>query len=80
MQSLAMVGAGCPDIVVGIGRTNFLMEIKDGALAKSRRRLTPDEQRWHKAWRGTVHIVESAEQAIAIVSEALPPNEKEQDL
>ena len=59
---------------------NFLLEVKDGSLCKSRRRLTPDEQRWHDTWAGTVHIVESAEQAVAIVSEAPPLNDKEQGL
>ena len=73
VQSLATVGAGCPDLVAGLGGNNFLFEVKDGSLCKSRRRLTPDEQQWHDAWAGTVHIVESAEQAVAIVREALPP-------
>ena len=73
VQSLATVGAGCPDLVAGLGGNNFLFAVTDGSLCKSRRRLTPDEQQWHDAWAGTVHIVESAEQAVAIVSEALPP-------
>ncbi len=47
----------------------FLMEIKDGKKAPSRRALTPDEFKWHADWRGyPVAVVESLEQAIKVVN------------
>jgi len=67
VQSLASVGDGCPDLVVGWRGRNVLLEIKDGAKAPSRRRLTADERRWHASWSGEVVIVATVEQATAAV-------------
>lgn len=52
-----MVGKGFPDIVVGWGGKNYLFEIKDPAKSPSRRKLTLDEAKWHKAWMGEAHTV-----------------------
>ena len=67
VQSLAMVGRGCPDIVVGYRGQNYLMEIKDGNKPPSARRLTPDQEHWHDSWAGTVHVVEHPESALLII-------------
>ena len=67
VQSLAMVGHGCPDVVVGKGGRNWLMEIKDGAKPPSARKLTPDEDRWHDKWRGQVDTVNSPAEALMLV-------------
>ena len=65
-----MIGRGFPDIVVGFRGVNYLMEIKDGSLAPSRRKLTEDEQDWHNVWRGDVVIVESVEDAYRAIGAA----------
>ncbi len=65
VQSLAAVGDGCPDIVVGHRGRNLLMEIKDGSRVPSERKLTTDQVKWHADWRGTVVVVLNVEQAIA---------------
>lgn len=72
VQSLATIGKGCPDLMVGHGYKWFVMEVKDGAKAPSARKLTPDEQAWHDRARlfAPVHIVESVEQALQIIREA----------
>lgn len=57
VQSLAEVGDGCPDFLVGFRGRNYLLEVKDGSKSLSRRRLTEDEQRWHVVWAGQVRIV-----------------------
>lgn len=62
-----MVGRGFPDVVVGRQGLSYLLEIKDGDLPPSKRRLTPDEERWHADWDGHVCIVESIEDALAAV-------------
>lgn len=67
VTSLASIGKGCPDIVVGRGGVNYLMEIKDGNKPPSKRRLTKDEQEWHATWNGHVAIVESVEDALHCV-------------
>ncbi len=65
--SLAQVGGGCPDIIVGYHGRNILMEIKDGSKVPSQRRLTRDEIEWHVAWNGQVAVVESVDEAIAVL-------------
>ena len=67
VQSLAAVGCGCPDLLVGYGGGNYLMEIKDGSLAPSRKRLTPDEAGWHATWKGLAAVIESVDEALACI-------------
>lgn len=69
VQSLATVGKGCPDLMVGYGYKWFVMEVKDGKKIPSARKLTKDEQAWHDRARlfAPVHVVESVEQALEIV-------------
>lgn len=61
------LGKGFPDIVVGYRGTNFLIEIKDSEQPPSKRKLTPDEQKWHDDWRGTVHIVNNEQDALKAI-------------
>lgn len=67
VTSLASVGRGFPDIIVGYDGKNYLMEIKDGNKPPSKRRLTPDEQAWQEAWRGQVAVVTSVEDAFMVM-------------
>lgn len=73
VQSLAMVGQGCPDLLVAYRRRWFLLEVKDGARPPSERRLTADEQEWHQraARCAPVHVVETVEQALAVVTQPI---------
>jgi len=52
VQSLAAVGKGVPDLLVGFQGKTLLFEIKDGNKPPSERRLTEDQLAWHGAWRG----------------------------
>lgn len=67
VQSLATIGSGCPDLLVGYCGHNFVFEVKDGTKKPSARRLTEDEKAWGILWRGVVHVVTSAEHAIEII-------------
>ena len=67
VTSLASVGRGCPDLVVGRAGVTYLLEVKDGSKPPSKRRLTPDEKAWHGAWRGQVAVVESVQDAFKAV-------------
>jgi len=64
VQTLHMVGKGCPDIVVGFRGENFLFEIKYG-----RGKLNDLEYMWHQDWEGQVHVIRSAEEAIEIIND-----------
>jgi hypothetical protein len=67
--SLADLGKGKPDILVGTGHgkhgMNLAVEIKDPAKSASRRRLTTDEQIFHACWRGPLIVAETTEQIVA---------------
>lgn len=67
VQSLAAVGKGVPDLLVGRLGRNWLLEVKDGALPPSARTLTDDQVAWHAAWRGQVVVVESVRRALQVV-------------
>ncbi len=62
VQSLAELGKGVPDLLVGFRRENYLMEVKSASG-----RLTEAEQKWHKSWRGWVYVVHSIEEALEAV-------------
>lgn len=76
VEPIHMLGRGVPDLLVGFRSATFLLELKDGSKPPSKRKLTPDEQAWHDAWRGHVAVVESVDQALAAIgaleSEAQP--------
>ena len=65
VQVLSGVGGGCPDLLVGIFRRNYLLEVKDGDKSPSRQVLTADEAIWHNEWKGKVVVVTNAEEAVA---------------
>ena len=67
VQILSSVGKGCPDILVGRGGRNYLLEIKDGNKQKSAQKLTPDQVEWHDKWNGSVFVVNSIESALEAV-------------
>lgn len=58
------LGKGCPDIVIGKGMHAALIEIKDGSLAPSRRRLTKDEDVFRAGWRGPYFVIETIQNII----------------
>lgn len=76
VTSLAGVGKGCPDLLVGLyansyecGRRTLLLEVKDGNLPPSARKLTDDEERWHAEWRGEAYVVNSVSEALELIGE-----------
>ena len=67
VQSLAEVGRGVPDLLVGYRGKQHLLEVKDGSKPPSARRLTEDEQNWHDAWRGKVWVVKTVDEALEAI-------------
>jgi hypothetical protein len=65
VQSLAMVGQGVPDLLVGFAGKTLLLEVKDGSKIPSARRLTEQQLVWHGAWRGgPLAVVDNVEAAL----------------
>jgi hypothetical protein len=69
VQSLASVGDGVPDLLVGLpNRRLILLEVKDGDKPPSDRKLTPKQVTWHETWQGwPVYVVESIDHALNVV-------------
>ena len=72
VQSLAAVGAGCPDLLVGFRRKTFLLEVKDGSKVPSERLLAPLQKRFFVNWRGgPLFKVESPAEALRVIGAVL---------
>jgi hypothetical protein len=69
VQSLADLGKGVPDLLIGFQGRNYLFEVKDWKQPPSKRRLTPDEKTWHELWRGNVYVIETLTDALKIITE-----------
>ncbi len=67
VQSLASVGDGCPDLLVGIGARCYLFELKNPARPPSKRRLTDAERKWFANWKGQVRKVETTEEIVEVI-------------
>jgi hypothetical protein len=67
VQLLHAVGEGCPDLLVGYKGLNMLLEVKDGSKPPSAQKLTPQQEIWHRDWRGHAVVVNSPEAALAAI-------------
>jgi hypothetical protein len=69
--SLAPIGSGCPDLLVGYRGHLHLMEVKDGSKPPSQRVLTPLEKIFHDRWTAVadwqIHVVYSMEDALVAI-------------
>lgn len=62
-----MIGHGFVDLVVGFNNQNFLLEVKNDELPPSKRKLTPDEERWHAEWQGQKAVVSNENEALQAI-------------
>lgn len=68
VQSLAAVGKGVPDLLVGYKGTTLLMEVKDGRKPPSAQKLTEDQLKWHGTWKGgSLAVVDGPEAALRMI-------------
>ena len=68
VYSLAAVGDGIPDLLIGFRRSTYLLEVKDGKKKPSARELTPDQVRFHSEWfGGACVVVNSVPEALAAI-------------
>ncbi len=63
--SLASVGSGCPDLLVGWAGANLLLEIKNPAGRGLR--FTPAEREFAGRWLGSIRVVSSVVEALAVL-------------
>ena len=59
--SLAGLGNGAPDICVGFGGLQLMCELKNSAQPPSKRKLTPDEERFKMNWTGGYRLVQNVD-------------------
>jgi hypothetical protein len=65
---LSKVGDGCPDILAHgptWPHTLVLIEIKDGELPPSHRKLTKAQEALHASWHGYIHVCKTVGEALA---------------
>lgn len=72
VQSLAAVGGGVPDLLVGRAGVIYLLEVKDppgpqGGTSRDGQRLNGRQEMWRAGWRAPVAVVTSAEEALRAV-------------
>lgn len=60
----SMVGDGFVDVIAGHRGKSYLLEIKDPSQPPSKRKLTPDEQEFHRTWQGHAAVVETLDDVL----------------
>lgn len=68
VQSLASMGKGVPDLLLGFRGINILIELKDGDKVMSKTKLTTDEKDWHNNWNGRVYVAHSIDEIMTIIN------------
>lgn len=58
---LHQIGGGVPDLIVGFQGVNYLIEVK---VPGRRKKLTPDQEEFHKKWKGSLAVVETLTEAL----------------
>lgn len=67
---LSAVGRGRPDLLVSAPAfpfTLYLLEVKNPSKPKADQALTPAQVKFHAAWKGTIHVVRTPAEALAVV-------------
>lgn len=59
---------GFTDVVLGYNGLTVLTEIKDGSKPPSKRKLTPDQIKFHNEFKGAITVVETEQQAINLAN------------
>ena len=63
----SMVGEGFADFVIGYKKRNFLIELKNSKNIPSKKKLTPEEEKFFQAWTGQVDKAETIEDCLKII-------------
>jgi hypothetical protein len=70
VQPLSAVGGGCTDLLVGYRGVNLCIEVKEPITTTHRpqKQLTPAQVVWHGDWRGQKAVVETIDEALAVLA------------
>ena len=66
--SMAALGKGAPDLLIGWGGICIAVEVKDGSKPPSARELTEDQRDFWETWRGGVRLVPDLEAVVETVN------------
>lgn len=58
---------GFPDLIVGFGGTNFLVEVKNPKTRYGQKGLSENQKRWSALWPSPVFCVKSVAEALAVI-------------
>lgn len=66
------LGHGGVDFVVGTDfpgkpKMNYLIELKDENQPPSKRKLTPDEEAFHKNWKGPIYVCKNLDEILKAI-------------
>ena len=64
----SQLGGGFVDFVLGYKGVNYMIELKDGDKAPSQRKLTPDEDKFHKEWEGQISVCNCFEDIFDLIN------------
>ena len=67
VQSLASIGSGCPDLLVGFNGNNYLFEIKNPERRGAKRFPNELEQEYIGNWKGSIHLAYTSQDIIDII-------------
>lgn len=70
------LGDGFPDLVVARNKINIMLEVKNGFLPPSHRRLTAEEAIFKENWKGQLDMVNSLDEAIVICNSIIAKNKQ----
>jgi Holliday junction resolvase len=59
----SMTGNGFPDLVIGIGKKNYLIELKSSDKAQ----LTDCEKKFHDEWKGQICIINNINEVVDFI-------------
>lgn len=65
VRSTATLGKGFPDLCIAKFGVNTLIEVKDGKLPPSGRKLTEDEETFWREWNGSIVLIQSVDEVMA---------------
>jgi len=69
VEFLSPLGNGVPDLLVAFRGRWYVVEVKDGSLAPSRKKLTPFERAWHDQFslQAPILTIHSSGEAYAVI-------------
>jgi Holliday junction resolvase len=70
VQSLAAIGRGCPDLLIGIHGINIVAEVKAHKAGTVAGEPNPDQARWIAEWRGVAVVIRDLEDVGRVVEMA----------